>query len=211
MGIQVVTNPTECSLLCAPRILRTRKFVMAIAAAPEIVNTGFLDYALKQKTLQETSAYGLQDREMEGKYGINLDESVQRAKDNNQRLLRGWTIYVTDKVAGGFETFKDIIVANGGTALPYRGRTGVALPRRRLRMNEDPDAGLESQNQGGDEETDYVYLLSGATEDEIKLWGTFKKMAEKQDLEARIVKTDWILNCAMAQRVEWDEKWDLEG
>ena len=83
MGIQVVTNPIACNLLCAPRILRPRKFVMAISSAPEIVNTGYLDYALKHKALQEASAYGLHDREMESKYGINLDGSVKRAKENN--------------------------------------------------------------------------------------------------------------------------------
>ncbi|KAF2156008.1 BRCT domain-containing protein [Myriangium duriaei CBS 260.36] len=210
LGIQVVTDPTECNLLCAPRILRTRKFVMAIASAPDIVNTGFLDYALKNKTLHDLGTYRLQDREMESKYGINLAESVQRAKDNNHKLLRGWTIYVTDKVAGGFDTFKDIVEANGGTAIPYRGRTGVHLPRRRLRIDEDPNAGLESQNQGGDQETDFVYLISGTEDEEVKIWQVFRKLAEKQDLEARIVKTDWILNCAMAQQVEWDAKWELK-
>ena len=183
---------------------------MAISSAPEIVNTGYLDYALKHKALQEASAYGLHDREMESKYGINLDGSVKRAKENNHKLLRGWTIYVTDKVAGGFDTFKDIIEANGGVAIPYRGRTGIQLPRRRLTMAEDPDAGLESQNQGGDVETDYVYLISGSSEEEIKLWAAFRKMAEKQGLKERIVKTDWVLNCAMAQRVEWNEQWELQ-
>ncbi|GAM83583.1 hypothetical protein ANO11243_015710 [Dothideomycetidae sp. 11243] len=209
LGIQVITNPIECNLLCAPRILRTRKFVMAISCAPEIVNTGYLDYALKHRELQDTAAYGLQDREMESKWGINLAESLLRAKDNNHKLLRGWTLYVTDKVGGGFETFKDIIEANGGTAIPYKGRTGVQLPRRRLKLEDDPEAGLESQNQGGNEETDYVYLISGTADEEVKIWPTFRKLAEKQGLEARIVKTDWVLNCAMAQRVEWDEQWEL--
>jgi len=93
--------------------------------------------------------------------------------------------------------------------VPYRGRTGVQLPRRRLKQFEDPEAGLESQNQGGDVETDYVYLVSGTADEEVKLWATFRKMAEKQGLEARIVKTDWLLNSAMAQRVEWDVRWEL--
>jgi len=86
----------------------------------------------------------------------------------------------------------------------------MQLPRRRLKVLEDPDAGLESQNQGGDDETDFVYLVSGTADDDVKVWATFRKMAEKQGLSARIVKTDWLLNCAMAQRIEWDARWELD-
>lgn len=136
---------------------------------------------------------------------------MRRAKENDRKLLRGWTIYITDKVNGGFDTYHEIVSVNGGLAVPYRGRTGVQLPNRRLRLDEDPDAGLESQNQGGDAETDYVYLVSGADEEETKIWPTFRKMAEKQDLVSRIVKTDWLLSLAMCQKVEWHDWWEHEG
>ena len=98
---------------------------------------------------------------------------------------------------------------NGGAAFLYAGRTGLTMPKRRLK--EDPDSGAESQNQGTDDEYDYVYLVSGTSDVETKLWKTFKDTAQKQDLEARIVKTDWLLNAAMSQRIQWDEKWMLDG
>lgn len=182
---------------------------MAVSSGPDIVSTAYLDHVLKHKTLPDFKTYRLQDREMETKYEINLAESVQRAKDNGHKLLRGWHVYVTDKVSGGFDTFKDIIEANGGVAIPYRGKKSLQIPRRRLGLAQDPEAGAESQNQGGDEELDYVYLISGTSDEETKLWTTFRGLAKSQDLEARIVKTDWVLNCAMAQRVEWNEQWEL--
>lgn len=138
---------------------------------------------------------------------ITLSDSLARARINNRRLLRGWTIYVTHNIAAGYETFRAMIEVNGGQAVVYKGRTGVQLPRARLRRDEDPDAGAESQHQGGDVECDYVYLVSGSEDDESKLWGTFQALAKKQGLQARIVKTEWLLNLALKQEVEWNEGW----
>lgn len=195
--------------MVAPKLLRTRKFVTAIANAPFVVHTRYLDYVLKHKSLPEDlQEYRLEDKEGEARLGVNLQEAQLRAKDNNHKLLRGWTIYVTDKVNGGYETYADIISTNGGKPVPYRGRSGVTVPKRRLLFDQDPEAGPESQNQGGDVETDYVYLVSGQTDDEVKMWPLFRRLAEKYDLEGRIVKTDWLLNLAMEQKVLWDERWE---
>lgn len=140
---------------------------------------------------------------------MSLTTSLSRAKINQNKLLRGWTIYISGNIDARLDTFRDIVMANGGTAIPYRGRTGVTLPRRRLPHAEDPDAGAESQHQGGDVECDYVYLVSSTKDDEVKIWPTFRQLARKQDLQARIVKTDWLLNLAMVQRIEWEPSWEL--
>jgi hypothetical protein len=172
-----------------------------------VVETTYLDSALKNNKLIEKPSL-LHDRDTEEKYGFKLSESLERAEDNQHNLLRGWTIFVTKDVNGGFETYKDIITLNGGQAMMYAGRTGVTIPKRRLR--DDPEAGSESQHQGGDEEFDYVYLVSGDSEVDIKLWKQFRDLAKKQDLEARIVKNDWLLHLAMAQQIEWKEKFELD-
>ena len=90
----------------------------------------------------------------------------------------------------------------------YQGRTGTTIPKRRLR--DDPSAGGESQHQGGDDEFDCVYLVSGSSDSEQKLWKTFTDMAAKQDLEARIVKADWLLHAAMSQQITWNDMWELK-
>ncbi|KAI6903363.1 hypothetical protein KC355_g19275, partial [Hortaea werneckii] len=64
--------------------------------------------------------------------------------------------------------------------------------------------------QGDEDELDCVYLVSGTTEAEKKLWKGFRSTAEKQELVPRIVRTDWLLNAAMSQRVRWDAKWALD-
>ncbi|KAK6391056.1 hypothetical protein LTR65_004813 [Meristemomyces frigidus] len=207
LGVQLTQDAKDVDILVAPKILRTRKFVAALASAPLVVDTKYLDSALKQNKLMERPSL-LHDRDAEERLGFKLTDALGRAKVNQRKLLRGWSIFIAKDIAGGFETYKEIITLNGGDAYLYAGRTGLTLPKRRLR--DDPDAGSESQHQGGDEEFDYVYLVSGMTDPEVKLWKQFRSTAEKQDLEARIVRTDWLLNAAMSQQVTWDEKWELD-
>lgn len=140
--------------------------------------------------------------------GFNLVDALARAKVNDHKLFRGWSIFVTRDIPGTFDTFKSIITLNGGQAMMYQGRTGTTIPKRRLR--DDPSAGGESQHQGGDEEYDCVYLVSGSSDAEQKLWKPFTDMAAKQDLEARIVKADWLLHAAMSQQITWKDMWELK-
>jgi hypothetical protein len=208
LGVQLTQDPKDVDILVAPKILRTPKFVCALANAPLVVDTKYLDAALKQKKLLEDPAT-LQDRDAEKRMGINLAESLERAKINEHRLFRGWSIFVTRDIPGTFDTFKSIITLNGGQAMMYQGRTGTTIPKRRLR--DDPSAGGESQHQGGDDEYDCVYLVSGTSEPEQKLWKSFAELAAKQDLEARIVKADWLLHAAMSQQITWKDMWELKG
>jgi hypothetical protein len=209
MGIKLTAEPAECTLLCAPRILRTKKFIAALANSPKVVNISYLDTALSTNRLPDIDSYLLEDDEAEERLGFRMDEALERGEMNANRLLHGWTIFVTEKVSGKFETYKEIISINGGTAVPYKGRANV-ISGPRLPPSEDTDAGAEVENQGGDEELDRVYLVSSTSDEEVKLWEKFETEAKKKGLEPRIVKTDWLINLAMSQRVEWDEKWELK-
>ncbi|KAF1820958.1 uncharacterized protein K489DRAFT_382001 [Dissoconium aciculare CBS 342.82] len=206
LGVALTTKPNAVDVLVAPRLLRTRKFVSALACAPMVVDLKYLETALTKSKLIEKPAL-LHDREGEERMGFRLVDALQRARENQGKLLRGWSIFVTKDVNGGFETFKEIITVNGGAAFLYQGRTGMQLPKRRLR--DDPQSGEESQNQGGADEFDYVYLVSGNSENDQKLWRNFRNVAHRQEVEARIVTTDWLLNAAMSQQITFDEKWLL--
>ena len=77
----------------------------------------------------------------------------------------------------------------------------------------DPDDGgsnsAVNRNRVKDE-GDTVYLISDPKAgDESTLWNKFRQMARKHDMRPRIVKPDWLLFVAMAQYIEWDEKWAL--
>lgn len=202
LGVQLTQDSKDVDILVAPKILRTPKFVCALASAPLVVDTKYLDAALKQKKLVDNPVI-LQDRDAEKRMGFSLADALGRAKINDHKLFRGWNIFVTRDITGTFDTFKSIITLNGGQAMMYQGRTGTTIPKRRLR--DDPGAGEESQHQGGDEEYDHVYLVSGTSEPEQKLWKSFTELAAKQDLEARIVKADWLLHAAMSQQIVWKD------
>ncbi|KAI6811909.1 branched-chain amino acid transaminase, partial [Hortaea werneckii] len=229
LGVQLTDKPEAVDILVAPRILRTKKFVAALASAPLVVDSKYLDTALKQGKLPSKPAL-LHDRETEDRLGFRLSEALDRARTNRHKLLAGWTIFVTKDIQGGFETYKEIIRVNGGEVMMYAGRTGLKMPpSRRSRRGEENKkkghgdegsgsedgeggeaVGEESQNQGDEDELDCVYLVSGTTEAEKKLWKGFRSTAEKQELVPRIVRTDWLLNAAMSQRVRWDAKWALD-
>ncbi|KAK0254687.1 hypothetical protein B0A54_08622 [Friedmanniomyces endolithicus] len=216
LGISLTLDPTEVDILVAPSIKRTRKFVAALASAPMVVDTKYLDAALKQNKLIENPGT-LQDRKAEEAMGCTLVDALKRAKINQHHLLRGWSIFVTHEIAGGYETYKEIINVNGGEAFLYKGRTGLTLPKRRLRVP-PPPAGSEPSLSGtpvDDKEErevqyDHIYLVSGDSDAEVKLWKAFRALAEKQGLAARVAKSEWLLNAAMAQEVRWDGKWEWQ-
>ncbi|KXL51627.1 hypothetical protein M433DRAFT_59967 [Acidomyces richmondensis BFW] len=206
LGIQLTQNVGEVDILVAPKILRTRKFVAALASAPLVVHTKYLDTALKQGKLMEIPPI-LQDRDTEERLGFRLKDALERARLNQHQLFRGWPIFVTKDAPGGYDTFREIIELNGGDVYLYQGRTGLTLPKPLKRQ--DATATREGQSQGDEDSSDHVYLVSGTSEAEVKLWKAFHSLAERQAVKARIVKTDWLLNAAMSQRVVWDEKWML--
>jgi hypothetical protein len=201
LGVLLTVDPKEVQILVAPQIKRTRKFVSALACAPLVVDTSYLDTALSENKLIESPPI-LQDTENEERFGFKLSEALERGKINNRKLFRGWTIYVTRDVPGGLDTYKEIVTLNGGQPTLYQGRKGLTLnPRQR----DDPEAGPELQHQGDDNEFDCIYLVSGESEVEKHLWKTFRISAADQGLVPRIVKHDWLLNSAMSQEIVWDE------
>ena len=201
MGILIVHEPASCTHLASPRLLRTQKFICALARAPVIISTDFVDDCLSENKLLDPDNYLLDDKDGEQRLGYKLSESIDRAKENKGRMLRGYSIYCTEAVHGGFDTFKSIIEANGGKCLLYRARAG---PNTALR------AGLEGDTDGSDSGTPaYLYLISGTTPEEAKLWPKFQQMAEGMGKTPVLARTDWMLNSALSQRVHWTDGYAL--
>jgi hypothetical protein len=205
LGILITDDTTKVDLLCAPKIVRTKKFVCALADAPEIVAPSFLDYCLKHKEVPNPAKHRLQDRATEESLGITLTESLEQAKANNHHLLNGWQIFCTEGVMGGFETFKAIVEANGGQCMLYKGRTAMNVTRRSFTAD-----ALAAESQG-DDKGDTLYLISNNSKAEQALWLKFREMAGKADMVPVIVKTDWLLSVSMQHIVHWDDKWEWEG
>lgn len=204
LGIIVVTDASKCTHLAAASILRTTKFIVALASAPTILNTDFVDACLKAKKLLSPEDYPLLDPKGEARYGIKLEQALINAKANKNHLLADESIYCVESIYGGFDVFRQIVAANGGTCTMYRGRSGPSsislIPSKRTD---------DSQASASAEEDKAVYLISATKPDQVRLWGKFKDMAIKARRVPRIVKSDWLLESAMGQAIRGWEEYEL--
>jgi len=175
-------------------MIRTQKFLTALAAGPVVLSTDFLDKCLEQDDAPPEN-FLLKDPQNEKKFKLKLKDAVSRAKTNAQKLLRGVVIYCTADIHNGPETYKAIAEANGGIFSVYRGRVGNLIKPSR------PDE--------EEEEEEPVYLLSTTKPEEKRLWPKFEQMAKDGHMEPRIVSTEWLLDTAMAQKAKWEEKYLL--
>ncbi len=205
LGLFITDDFKKVDILCAPHAVRTKKFVAAMACGPALVASSYLDFALKNNKLPPPEKHAMDVHAFEREHGFKMSEAVERAIQNKHRLFRDWTIFCTPSVPGGYETYKDIIEANGGKCSLWKGRTTNITATKRL---VNASAGEESQNQKEDE-GDVLYLISDANSKEFAHWVKFRELAKKHDMVPRIVKTEWLLINAMAQYVHWKPEWEL--
>jgi hypothetical protein len=205
LGLFITDDFKRVDLLCAPTVVRTKKFVAAMACGPTLVSSSYLDFAIRNNKLPPPEKHALQAPDFEKEHGFRMSEAVERARQNKHRLLKDWTIFCTSSIAGGFDTYKDIIEANGGRCLDWKGKSTTATASKRL-INSS--AGEESQNQKEDE-GDVLYLISDPDQKQFPNWVKFRQLAAKHDMIPRIVKTEWLLIVAMAQYVHWKKEWEL--
>ncbi|KAI5839772.1 hypothetical protein DFP73DRAFT_483593 [Morchella snyderi] len=193
LGIQCVADPAACTHLAAPHIVRTEKFCCALARAPIIVSTSWISACLSTATIADTTPHLLHDPAGEQKLGIRLSESLARARANGGQLLAGQTIYCAPNVHGGFDTYRKIVEANGGVCVAFRGAKRAGA--------------VAAEGKGREERW---VLLSSDEEGDRKLWGAFGRMVKGAGGAAVVVKTDWLLDAAMGQRVGWGGGYEFE-
>lgn len=209
LGVHLTEVPSQADILVAPALLRTKKFLCAIAYAPIVVGPSFVEACLKDETV-DPQAHLLVDRDGEDRFGIKLQETLARAKKNQRSLFKGWQIFVTEKVKGGFETYKAIVEANGGDCGMYKGRTDMKASQRSFHaMGGRGGADNPAAESQGEDKGDTLYLVSGTSRAEVEMWPKFRLQAEKEDFVPVIASTDWLLACAMMQEFVWREEWEL--
>lgn len=199
LGILVVQDARKCSHLAAPSILRTPKFVNALAYSPVIVNTDFMTQCLKKNELLDPMEFALVDKTAEERFSFSLGEAAAKAKKNKNKLLQGHNIYCVETIRGGFDAFKSIVDANGGNCLLFRGRLAHKVQPQ------------DSSDDGSDEdpsETE-VYLLSSVIPEHQKLWPRFRQIVQEIGKTPRIVRVDWLLDIAMSQELHAADDYEL--
>ncbi|KAH6894380.1 hypothetical protein B0T10DRAFT_250716 [Thelonectria olida] len=198
LGIQIVQEGQPCDYLAAPHVVRTVKFLCALARGPTVISSTFIDRALETGQVPDIEDFLLKDDETETRYNFDLEKSVARAKSNRGKLLLGVPIYCTEKIRNGPDSYKTIAEANNAIFKVYRARSGTTI--RPTTAEEDGGAPPEP-----------VYLLSSNSLEEKAMWQRFRDMARKGNMEPRVVAPDWLLDVAMAQQVRFDEKFLVEN
>ncbi|KAF2661310.1 hypothetical protein K491DRAFT_764955 [Lophiostoma macrostomum CBS 122681] len=199
----MIPDSCKVDILCAPKPVTTKKFLCSLTYGPTLVSESYVAYALKHNKLPPPEKHLLHDPNFEDEYGCTLEKAVERAKQNQKRLLRDWTIFCS-KDLGPFDSYKAIIEANGGTLLAWNGRTTTATAGKRSLAAEQE----VSQNQAEDE-ADVLYLISDGDSKHFQNWKKFRELAKKHDMTPRIVDKNWLTHVAMAQKIYWDPCWEL--
>jgi hypothetical protein len=193
MGILVTQDPYNCTHLAAPYIVRTQKFLTALACGATILSSDFIDACLKDGEIPPPEDFLLKDAENEKRFRLKLKDAVSRAKKLQRHLLQDIAVCCTAQINNGPDTYKAIVEANGGSFYVYRGRGGFVLQK-------DEDEVVEPSHEP-------LYLLSGVRPEEKALWPKFAEMAKQGGMEPRIVISEWLLDTAMAQELKWDSKY----
>jgi hypothetical protein len=184
------TDASKATHLAAPHIVRTQKFVTALAYAPMVLSTNFIDSCLEADKLLNPEDFLLDDKDNEKKLGVSLKLSRERAKENQNNLLQGLSIYCVESIHGGFETFKAIVEANGGRCMLWRNRKNTIIPSTRAESEASTDT-----------DDSIAYLLSDTKKENKSLWGRFKEMAQNSRKTPCIISPDWLLESAMSQEL----------
>ena len=163
-----------------------------MAYAPTIISTDFISKCVEKNKFLDPEDFLLQDKANEKRFHISLAQSQKRAKENRNKLFEGQTIYCVENLHGGFETYKSIIEANGGRCNMYRGRPGTLVPSRRA----DSEVGPMDESSQAE-----VVLISGPDKDQVRVWPRFRQMAEGSRKIPRIVRSEWLIESAMAQEI----------
>jgi len=191
LGVLVTQDPLTCTHLAAPSLVRTKKFLCALASGPTVISTDYIDNCVKKGELSRTDNFLLKDNAKEKEFGVKVKDVVARARANKRCLLRRVPIYCTQEIPNGAETYKAIVEANGGTFAIYSGRPTIK------KVNPEDDEGPAEP----------VYLISGQRPDEKKLWPKFAEMAEEGNMIPRIVDPEWLLDVALSQQQKWKESY----
>ena len=191
----MVQDALSCTHLAAPAMVRTQKFLCALASGPTIVSSDFIDACIKKQEMPKVEDFVLIDKENEKKFGLKLKDVLARAKANKRILLRRVPIYCTKDIPNGPETYRAIVESNGGTFAVYTGRPTIK------KTNPEEDEGPAEP----------VYLITGHKPIERQLWPKFAEMANEGNMIPRIVTTEWLLDVAMFQKQKWDKKYLAEN
>ncbi|KAG6825628.1 hypothetical protein H0H92_003009 [Tricholoma furcatifolium] len=131
LGVKITIKPSECTHLLAPHLVRTEKFLCALANAPFILTSKWATDSAAAKKLLDERNYLLRDKVNEKKFDFVLADALERAKELRGTLFAKMTFYITPKVQVDIKLLKNVVTACGG-------QVNTQPPTLRI-MNANPD------------------------------------------------------------------------
>ncbi|KAF5393226.1 hypothetical protein D9757_000723 [Collybiopsis confluens] len=125
LGVRFVTKPSECTHLIAPKILRTEKFLCALAVSPCILTEQWVHDSIRANALLAEEPYFLQDR---GKWDIDLKKTLETAKKMKFRLFANHIFYVTPDVFKNSSINPELL---GNVISAFGGKMVLSMPAER--------------------------------------------------------------------------------
>ncbi|KAG0699519.1 hypothetical protein DFH29DRAFT_1070645 [Suillus ampliporus] len=116
LGAKMTTKPNDCTHLVTKGIVRTEKFLCAIACSPFVLTEGWVNSSVRAGKLLPETDFQISDPESERKWSFKLSTSLVRAKreDGGENLLKGMSFYVTPKVDIDLKLLKAVVASAGG-------------------------------------------------------------------------------------------------
>ena len=185
----------HCTHLAAPHILRTEKFLCALAYAPIVASLKWVQDCLEKDTVLGTiclrlliildpKLYPLHDSENEKKYHFTLDQSVSRARENRRQLFKNYQVYISSAIPSHSALLR-IVEANGGEAKVVSNT--IKARAKVLRTDY-----LRTVDQ--------ILICSASTEDR-GLRSKFRDEVTEGGLTSGIYSSEWIMRSVLRQKI----------
>lgn len=207
----------KVDIVVVPKMVRTHKVLCALPSAPIFVNIGWLNAMAKKHARVDYQDYALKDPAGERQLDITLNTCLANARKNMAKggMFKGWTVFATEHVTGGFETIHGVVKANGGECFQFKGRetripqSGDGPEFLNLISDDDGDVSMndeDKENSTQENGKSLIYMVS--VEEDNAMWKRFKTMTAEKRFRPRIVKSDWLWRVGLSQdATEWDDKW----
>ncbi|ODQ65944.1 hypothetical protein NADFUDRAFT_51217 [Nadsonia fulvescens var. elongata DSM 6958] len=190
LGIKIIEDPNEATHLFAPKLCRTKKFLLALARGPLIMNVNYLNDCIKKRTFLAPEDYILEDAESKDKFGVTVAEVMQRSKKLRGKLFDGIVINITTDVPDYNKDMKDIITCHGGIC----------------------NVLYEAKNYQISPNGQFIVIGTDKSENIIKSFLNNMKRRELEDSSMKgynVFTREWILMAVVRMRYELNDEFAL--
>ncbi|KAF9122887.1 hypothetical protein BGW39_009417 [Mortierella sp. 14UC] len=218
LGIVSTNAVDQCTHLVAKSVGRTEKFLAALALGKIIVQEDWLQACIDANAILDESEYKIQDPDGEAKFGMNLYESLERARE--KKVFENCVFYISPSTIPKLAALKVLIEAGGGKAAALL-QTGIGFLKDRIvksnqrriaaeakakkdgkaakrgRKKKDDDDDDEEEEEEDEEDNEILAIVS--CESDSDMWQAIL------DAGARIYSHEVIIFGILRQHLDLDD------